>query len=232
MFVREVRLREPERVVEEGVRVELSWLRKQKAEPCSSLVPDLVTTVIGGAAGHALVGVEVVRRDVDGLDRLGGADVADVVRQPDVDATPRRRCGSRCCSAASPLTQVRSERPGVSISAFWNWRRRRAGDEVDQRLVVAELVQREVDDLLRRQLGAEVGLLGLEQRRLADHVHGLGQGADLELQVHADGVAGGDAQARLVQRAEALERGVEVVDAGEQVAERVRLRSRRSRPRP
>ena len=71
------------------------------------------------------------------------------------------------------------------------------GHEVEQLLVVPELVQREVDDFLGRELGAEVGLLGLEERRLRGDGDGLGHRADLELEVLADGVAGGDADARL-----------------------------------
>ena len=173
-----------------------------------------------GAAGHAQVGVEVVGHDVDRLDRLGRRDVARVVRQPDVDR-------HRAVDAGGVAVRLDAVHPGPQRAArrvdlgVLELRGRRAGDEVDQLLVVAELVQREVDDRLRRQLGAEVGPFRLEERRLADHVHGLGQRADLELQVHADGVAGGDAQARLVQRAEALEGGVQVVDAGGQVAEGV-----------
>ena len=74
-----------------------------------------------------------------------------------------------------PLTQVRSERPGVSICAFWNWDGVAPGHQVHQRLVVAVLVQREVGDLLRRQLRVQIGLVGLEQRRLAGHLDPLGE---------------------------------------------------------
>ncbi len=98
-----------------------SWLRRKKPEPWNSLVPDLVTTVTAAPAGHALVGVEVVGGDVDGLDRLRGAARSRRGGAARCSPTPRRRCGTRCCCGCVPLTLVRSARPGVSISAFWNW---------------------------------------------------------------------------------------------------------------
>ena len=197
-----------------------SLLWNMKAEPCSWLVPDLVTTVLAAPPAMPRSASKLLDDDVDRLDRLGRRDVARVVRQPDVDRHRAVDAGGVAVrlDAVHPGPQRAARRVDLGVLELGG---RRAGDEVDQLLVVAELVQREVDDRLRRQLGAEVGLLRLEQRRLADHVDGLGQRADLELQVHADGVAGGDAQARLVQRAEALEGGVQVVDAGRQVAEGV-----------
>ena len=96
-----------------------------------------------------------------------------------------------------PFTNVRSDRPGVSVWSFWNDRRRRAGHQVDQRLVVPVLVERKIDDLLRLQLRVQVGLVGLQQLRAGGHRHRLGQRADLELHVDAADLARGHRHAGL-----------------------------------
>ena len=74
-----------------------------------------------------------------------------------------------------PLTLVReraARRVGLRVLER---RRRRAGDEIQQRLIVAVLVQRQVDDVLGPQVDADVGLVGLEQRRFRGHRHRLGR---------------------------------------------------------
>ena len=62
-----------------------------------------------------------------------------------------------------PLTLVASDRAGVSVSALPNAIGRRPRDEVHQRLVVAEPVERHRHDLGRLQLGVDVRLVGLQQ---------------------------------------------------------------------
>src|SRR6266540_4129308 len=82
---------------------------------------------------------------------------------------------------------------------------RRCRQQVEQHLVVPELVEREVDDLLRGELRVQVGFLRLEERGLAHHVDALRQGADLELQVEPDGVARRDPEPGLPELPEPRE---------------------------
>ena len=67
----------------------------------------------------------------------------------------------------------------------------------------------------------EVGLLGLQQRRLADHLDTFRQGADREREVQAQRVAGGDRNASLCVLTEPRQGCGQVVGAGRQVAKGV-----------
>ena len=197
-----------------------SLLPNQNAEPRTWLVPDLVIDRRRGAAGHAVVGVEAVGRDVDGLDRLGRLDVADVVRQPDVDRDRAVDAGGVAVrlGAVDPGAQRPAGRVDLGVLELG---RRRAGHQVDERLIVPVLVQRQVGDLLRRQLRREIGLVGLQQRRVRRDLHRLGQGADLERDVHAHDQAGRHREPGRLVLAEPGQRRLDVVGAGQEVAEGV-----------
>ena len=70
---------------EEVLRAEHAVVVEQKGGAMEVVGAGLGRHGDGRTAGHALLGVEVVRGDVYGLDRLRRSDVGRVVRQPDVD---------------------------------------------------------------------------------------------------------------------------------------------------
>jgi hypothetical protein len=172
------------------------------------------------AAGHALRRVEAVGRDVDVLDRLGRRDVAGVVGQPDVDG--RRAVDAGGVGVARRAVDVGRERAPRRVGLrVLELRRRRARHQVHEGLVVPVLVERHVDDVLGPQVDADVGLVGLEERRLGGHRHRLGEGAHLEPPVDAHDAARRHRDARLHVLLEALQGRAERVRAGEHVADRV-----------
>ena len=109
-----------------------SWLRNQKAEPWSWLVPDLVTTVIAAPPAMPWSASKLLVETLTVSIVSAGLHVAHVVGQPDVHGHRAVDAGRVGCSAATPFTQVRSERPGVSISAFWNCAGVAPGTRFDQ----------------------------------------------------------------------------------------------------
>ena len=137
----------------------------------------------GGAAGHALLGVEVVRRHVDRVDRLGGSNIHQVVRQPDVDVRGAIRAGGVLIRALPVHVGRQRPRRRVGLGVV-EPRRGRTGHQVEERLVIAELVERHRRDLGGFQLGRDVGLVGLQQLGCRLDVHHFGEGADLESEVH------------------------------------------------
>jgi hypothetical protein len=67
----------------------------------------------------------------------------------------------------------------------------RAGYQVEQHLVVPVLVQRQVGDLSRLQLGPGVRLVSLEELQLGRDLHDLRDAADFEQHVHATDLSDG-----------------------------------------
>ena len=193
---RDWRLGQTERVVGERVRVELVLVAEEEGRAVKLIRPGLGHHRDRGAPGHALVGVEVVGGDVDDLDRLRGLDVAHVMREPDVDrdravdaegvVVPRRPVDAGGQRAAG----------GVDLCVL-ELRGRGSWHEVEQRLIVPKLVQRKVRHFLRREFGMKVGLLRLEKGGLRGHGDGFGQRSDLQPEIHADGITGGNADAVL-----------------------------------
>ena len=108
--------------------------------------------VDGRAAGHSLLGVEVVGRDVDRLDRLGRRHVDRMVRQPDEDV--RRPVLPGVVVVPRRAVDVRRQRARRRVDdGILEARGRRARDEIDQLLVVAVVRQRQVRDLGALELG-------------------------------------------------------------------------------
>ena len=217
-IARQIVLGEVERIVVERVRVELVLIAEQERRAAQVVGARLGDDRRGGAGRHAVFGVEAVGGDVDGIDRLGGLNVTDVVWQPDVDrdrAVDARRVAVRLRAVDPGAQRARRSVDGRVLLL----KRRRAGHEVHQRLVVAIDVQRQIDDVLRRQLGVQIGLVGLNQRSLARDLNDLAQRADRQGQADAHGVASGDVDALLLVFTEPGQRSADVVDARQQVAE-------------
>ncbi|PYQ21375.1 MAG: hypothetical protein DMF81_15670 [Acidobacteria bacterium] len=97
-----------------------SWFRKNQVEPWNWFVPDLVTTVTAAPAAMpwsaskllvATLTVSIVSADCTKPTWWGS--------QTFTDTAPSMR--KALLLGCVPLTNVRRARPGVSISAFWNW---------------------------------------------------------------------------------------------------------------
>jgi hypothetical protein len=73
--------------------------------------------------------------------------------------------------------------------------RREARNELQQRVLLAPL-RRQVLDLLRRNVGPDLRLRDLDERRLSRHRHLIGQAADRQREVERDGVADEHCDAR------------------------------------
>ena len=149
------------------------------------------------AAGQAVVGVEAAGDDADRLDRLERRDVGGHVRQPQVvrdrafDADGVGVLGG----AAGAEDQAAG---GVDRDRVHVLRRRHARDHHEQVLVVAADRHRQVRELLRRDLRAHVGAIGLQDLPLGADGDRVGERADDEHRADArhvvlrDGDAGGD----------------------------------------
>ena len=101
------------------------------------------------------------------------------------------------------------------------FRRRRAGNEIEQALVVAELRQRQFLDFLGRECGAGVGLVRLEQLDFRLHGDRLGQRADFQPGLDAADRAGGHRDVLLHELLEPLQADFDVVRARQHVGEGV-----------
>ncbi|AMY09709.1 hypothetical protein LuPra_02933 [Luteitalea pratensis] len=173
-----------------------------------------------GATGHALRGIEGVGRDVDRLDRFYRRHVANVMRQPHVD---RGRAVDTphvvVTVGAVDVGRQRAAR-GIGLRVL-EGRRRCAGHQVHEPLVVPVLVEREVDDVGRLEVDRDVRLVGLEQRGFGRHRDRLGHGAHRQLAVDAHDVVLGNGDACVHVFLEALEGGLQGVGARLEVADGV-----------
>ncbi len=134
--------------------------------------------------------------------------------QPDIDAARAVDAGVVVLSVHA--VHVRPQRAARRVGLGVLERRRcRAGHQVDQRLVVTILVQREIDDLLRLQLSVQVALVGLQQLRgrFDRHASQL-DGSDFEPRLDAADLTGGDRYIRLYEFAKALQPDLHVVTSG------------------
>ena len=118
-----------------------------------------------------------------------------------------------------PLMFVVSARPGVSVCAFWTIGGVAPGTRFMKRLIVAVLVQRQVDDVLRPQVDADVGLVCLEDHRFRLDRHRFTQRPDFQLAVDANDVADDQKDPGLDELLEALERGLQRIGAAGNVSD-------------
>ena len=137
------------------------------------------------AARAAELRVVVAGRDADGLERVGRRD--DHLEQAGllVVVEPLDERVVRHARLAVDLDRegvLRVEERGV-----FPVRPRRPGDHDQQALEVPVEGERHLADHLRFEDAARVGPVGLQQRGLGRHGDGLGQLADFQLHVHADG---------------------------------------------
>src|SRR5262249_40240840 len=141
-IMRERWFHQPERIVGEGVGVQLFIIVELESGAMELVSPRLGHYGLGCASGHTGVGVEVVGSDVDSLDGLRRLDIPSVVRQPDV-----YRHGA--INSGGVAVRLRAVDPGAHRSArrvnfgILEYYRRRARDQVEQCLIVAVLVQRQ-----------------------------------------------------------------------------------------
>ena len=88
-------------------------------------------------------------------------------------------------------------------------------------LLVIPAIQRHLRDRRVLYRLAEAGGFGFEQREVRRHLHGLSDGSDLELHVHASTRSGTETDVRSQQGLEALARRAEVVVSDRQRGENV-----------
>ena len=140
--------------------------------------------------------------------------------QPDVHRN--RAVDARRVAVRLRAVDPRAQRPAGRVDGrVLLLERRRARHEVHQRLVVAVNVQRQVGDLLGRQLGMQVGLVSLNQRFLAGYLNDFAERADGQRHVDADRVTGGDVDSLFLVFTEAGQRRADVVNPGQQVTQGV-----------
>ena len=162
-------------------RVELRWVEKLPGVQLV-LVPEVEGRSLQGvgaglgherdgrAARHSLPGVKIVGTDVDRIDGLGGSHVPDMMRQPDIDAARPIQAG--VVGIRVRPVHERAQRTARRVRLIVLERRgRSAGHQVDERLVVAVLVERKILDFLRSQLCMQVRLVGLQEPRFGRHRH-------------------------------------------------------------
>ena len=105
------------------------------------------------------------------------------MRQPDVHV--RRAIGLGAVVVAVQAVDVRRQRATGRIDfAVLLSGRRRPGHQVDQRLVVPVLLQRQLRDCLGLDLGVRVRLVGLQQLGLRLHGDGFAQLPDFEVRIN------------------------------------------------
>ncbi len=119
MLVSRGRFSMPNALLKNELALKSSRLANQNAEPRSSFVPDFVMTVIAAppampvSASKLLVATLTVS-----IVSAGCTYIAWCGSQTLTDTAPSSRVV--LAFGCTPFTHVRSERPGVSISAFWN----------------------------------------------------------------------------------------------------------------
>ena len=197
-----------------------SWLRKKNVEPLKLLVPDLVWTAVAAPPVMPCAASKLL------VETLTFSMVSTGAMYP-------AWCGSHTLMLAAPSMRVTlllrfvplmlvleraARRVGLRVLEH---RRRRAGDQVHQVLIVAVLVQRQVGDILGPEVDADVGLVRLEDGRFRGDRDRLGQRANLEAAVDADDVADDDRDAGLDELLEALQRGLQRISATRDVSNRV-----------
>ena len=202
--------------VEEVPRVELVLIAEVERRPLDLVGPRLGHQRDRRAARHPLAGVEVVGADVHRVDGLGRRHIPGVVRQPDVDAA--RPIQPRVVAVRVGPVDERPQRPRRRVRlVVLKRRRRRPRHQVDQRLVVAVLVQRQAGDFLRLQLRVHVRLVGLQQLHRRGHRHRLGQRAHFQRHFHPAHRARRHRHPGLDELPEALQRHLHVVGSRQHV---------------
>ena len=147
----------------------------------------------GSAARQSLLGIEVVRGDVDLLNRFRGGDVGRVVRQPDVDALRAIKAGV-VVVAGGPVDVGRQGALGSVGVRVLERCRRRAGNQVDESLVVPIRVHRHRLDLFAAQLRLDRRRLRLEDRRGRGDRNDFRDVTDLHRRVQPNDAVGGNGQ--------------------------------------
>ena len=140
--------------------------------------------VDGCASSHAGLGVHAVGHDVDGLDRFQRRTVGHETRKPD----------ERVAGAVNPgvvsLVGLSADRRhlrllGIGGKRMGGSRRRHAGHERQQGRVVPDAGHRQVVDLLRVDLAANLRPIGLKRNRRGCYGHRLREGRQRQLRVGA-----------------------------------------------
>jgi hypothetical protein len=142
------------------------------------------------------------------------------MRQPDVDARGAVDPGHVVVAIGSIDVDRQRARRRVGLGVL-ELGRRGPRDQVHQVLIIAVLVQRQVRDILRAQVDADVGLVRLQEDCFGGDGDGFAQRPNLEAAVDADDAAGSDRNAGLDEFLEALQRGFQGVGAAGDVANRV-----------
>jgi hypothetical protein len=141
-----------------------------------------------------------------------------MMRQPHVDAR-------RAVDAGDVIIAVRAvdvdgkgtaRRVGLRILELG---RRCARNQIHQVLIVAVLIQRQIDDVCRLEIDADVGFVGLEHCRVSRYGDRFAQRSNFQLAVNSDDAARCDRDARLDEFFEALQRHVHRVGAAGDVAD-------------
>ncbi len=172
-------------------------------------------------ARHALLSVEIVGRDVHGLDRFQRRDIIGVVRKPGENA--RRSVDSGIVRISGSAVDVRGQRPCRGVGGgVLELRRCGAGNQVEQRLEVAVTGHGNVCQLLGGDVGVQIGFVSLQLHHFRAHHDALGHTADLQWSVHAHNVVRLNLDTLGLERCEACRRNLDVVDARRYVRDFVR----------
>ena len=142
------------------------------------------------------------------------------MRQPHVDAGRAVDAGDIVVAVGAVDVGGQRAAGGVGLRVL-EQRRSGAGHQVHQVLIVPVLIQRQVRDVLRPEVDADVSLVGLEQDGFGRDRDRLGQRADFELAVDAHDAASSDRDARLHELLEPLQRCLQRVHAAGDVPDRV-----------
>ena len=133
-----------------------------------------------------------------------------MVRQPDVDVD--RAIGQGVVVVGRGAVDERPQRASGRVDhGVLERRRRGAGNQGQQALIIAVAGQRQVLDGRAGEFVAYIGFIGLKQRRVARNRHLLGDGAHLQMNVPARDGVDRYSDIGLVDHAEARRHDFEIV---------------------
>ena len=174
-----------------------------------------------GPARHALFRIEVVGGNVDRFDGFGRRHISGVVGEPDENA--QSAVDARGIIVAIDAVDIGAQSASRGgLNRVLVLARRRAGNQVDQALIIAIPRKRKIGDGLRAQVHVKIHLLRLQSQRRGLHRDRVSNLADLQRDVLTPDRVDYQRDVFLSVRSKALSGYCQIVAAGQKIRERIR----------